>query len=417
MANWLSAEIITTGTEILLGEIVDTNAAWIAQQLREIGVHLYYKTTVGDNLARIQDVLTLALSRSDVLIVTGGLGPTADDITRQAIAQATNRPLLLDGSIVEKLRDRFARWGVQMTANNQQQALIPQGAIIIDNPVGTAPGFIVESDQGTIIALPGVPREMKHLMTETVLPYLQKRNMGAGVIRRRVLRTVGIGESAIDQRIRHLMDGSNPTVGLAAHTGQADVRITARAENEAQAEKLLDQIEGEIRAEIGRHIYSTTPGESVESVVANLLYAAGATVAILETNTQGAIAHRLSGDEQNDPILKSWVDGQEGGTTPPQELSIPDLSQPLSEEIAATLAQQARSLAHAHFGVVVLGSGHPDEGLYGQRTGETVIGLASPTGVTVARFPYGGRDDLTAYWLGNRCLDLIRQTLLDIDAS
>ncbi|MEZ4716259.1 MAG: CinA family nicotinamide mononucleotide deamidase-related protein [Caldilineaceae bacterium] len=223
----ISTEIVTTGTEILLGEIVDTNAAWIAQQLRESGINLYYKTTVGDNEARVRAVIELALSRSDVILVTGGLGPTKDDITRQAIAAATGRALVLDEGALATLKARFARFGSHMTENNVQQAYIPEGATLIENPVGTAPGFIVENDRGTVIAMPGVPREMKVLMEQSILPYLRKRNGNVGVIRRRILRTIGIGESTIDHELTDLMQLANPTVGLAAHLGQVDVRLTA----------------------------------------------------------------------------------------------------------------------------------------------------------------------------------------------
>ena len=156
-SSGLSAEIVTTGTEILLGEIVDTNAVWIAQRLRDAGINLYFKTTVGDNELRLRSVIELGLSRSDVIIVSGGLGPTADDITRQAIAAATERPLRLNESALDTLRARFARFGVRMTDNNRQQALIPQGAILIENPVGTAPGFIVETARGTVVAMGSDP--------------------------------------------------------------------------------------------------------------------------------------------------------------------------------------------------------------------------------------------------------------------
>ena len=277
----LSAEIVTTGTEILLGEIVDTNAAWIAQQLRDVGVNLYYKTTVGDNEARVRSVIELGLERSDVIIVSGGLGPTKDDITRQAIAAATERPLVMNPDALETLKARFARFGAQMTENNLQQVMIPTGATLIENPVGTAPGFIVETERGTVIALPGVPREMKHLMQETVLPYLRERLNNQGIIRRRVLRMVGIGESAIDDRLQDFMTWSNPTVGLAAHTAQCDVRITARAESAAEADTMLDALEAAIRERLGSFIYSSTAEEPFAAVVARLLQHAGAQVAIL----------------------------------------------------------------------------------------------------------------------------------------
>jgi len=290
----LAAEIITTGTEILLGEIVDTNAAWIAQQLREAGINLYYKTTVGDNEQRVCEVLSLSLSRSNVLIVTGGLGPTVDDITRQAIATVTDSPLYLDEGALATLKAQFARFGAKMTENNVQQAYIPTGATIIKNPVGTAPGFIAECEQGIVIALPGVPREMKHLMEETVLPYLRERNGNTGIIRRRVLRTIGIGESTLDSEISDLMESRNPTIGLAAHTGQADIRVTARAASAQEAEGLIDEMEAKIRERVGRYIYSTTAGETFVAVVAQLLQQQDATVAVVETNTAGTLAQQLA---------------------------------------------------------------------------------------------------------------------------
>ncbi len=299
----LSAEIVTTGTEILLGEIVDTNAAWIAQQLRDVGVNLYYKTTVGDNLKRVQSVITLCLSRSDIIIVSGGIGPTKDDITRQAIAEATGRPLVMHAGALETLKARFARFGAEMTENNLQQAMIPTGATLIENPVGTAPGFIVETESGTVIALPGVPREMKHLMLETVLPYLRERLDNEGIIRRRVLRTVGIGESTIDDRLSNFMTWANPTVGLAAHTAQCDVRITARASSATEADLMLDELEAAIRERIGEFVYSGTAEEPFATVVGRTLQLAGENVAILESNTAGNLAERLATTTAEQPVV------------------------------------------------------------------------------------------------------------------
>ena len=199
------AEIVTTGTEILLGDIVDTNAAWIAQQLREAGVNLYYKTTVGDNEPRVRGVIEQSMARCDAIIVTGGLGPTVDDITRQAIANATGRTLVLHEGALATLKQRFERFGAQLTENNIQQAYVPQDSILIENPIGTAPGFIVETERCAVIALPGVPREMKRLMADTVLPYLRRKAGESGIIRRRILRTIGIGESTIDVILDDLM--------------------------------------------------------------------------------------------------------------------------------------------------------------------------------------------------------------------
>ena len=239
----MQAEIVTIGTELLLGKIVDTNAAYIARQLATIGLDLYYKTTVGDNEGRITLVLQQSLARSDVVITSGGLGPTVDDVTRQAVARAAGQELVLDEKLLAQIEARFARHGFTMSENNRRQAYIPQGAIPIENPVGTAPAFIVETEQGLIVSLPGVPRELKHLMETRVIPFLrEKLQTGQLIIKSKTLRTCGIGESTVDSRIGDLMRSSNPTVGLAAHPGQTDVRITAKAENEAQADRLIAEM-------------------------------------------------------------------------------------------------------------------------------------------------------------------------------
>ncbi|GIV80197.1 CinA family nicotinamide mononucleotide deamidase-related protein [Litorilinea aerophila] len=409
----LSAEIVTTGTEILLGEIVDTNAAWIAQQLREAGVNLYYKTTVGDNEPRLRGVIELGLSRSDVILVTGGLGPTADDITRQAIANATGRPLVLHEGALAALQERFARFGVPMTENNRQQALIPAGAILIENPVGTAPGFIVETERGTVIALPGVPREMKHLMTETVLPYLRARSGHTGIIRRRILRTVGIGESAIDSRLRDLMDSANPTVGLAAHMGQADVRITARAATADEAEAMLDVLEARIRERIGEFIYSTTPDEPFERAVVSLLQAAGATVAVLESDPPGILARRLStGLESYQPVSAAWMVGAPDTPEPVQRVlaGLP-APQELSETQVQSVAQALRQATGTTYGLLWLGTAGADEGVFGRTPGKTWLAVAGPGGVTTASVPFGGQDEYTLVRISNQALGVLWQQL------
>ena len=407
----LKTEIVTSGTEILLGEIVDTNAAWIAQQLRDAGVNLYYKTTVGDNEARLRAVLELGLSRSDVIIITGGLGPTADDITRDAIANATNCPLLLSESALQTLAERFKRFDVEMTENNKKQAYLPTGSIMINNPVGTAPGFIVESDMGTIIALPGVPREMKQLMTDTVLPYLRERNGDTGIIRRRVLRTIGIGESTIDSKIADLMEGSNPTVGLAAHTAQVDIRITASADTEDAAEALIDGMEATVRERIGDVIFSTQAKESLETVLANLLQSTGQQVAIVESNTNGVIAKRLAeADSAFDPLKAAWT------------LKSTDLPKPIvarmgdpvtvDESLVADCAKLLADATGAAINIFVHGTSGADEGVYGATPGETWVAIQTTDGTNVRKLRYGGRDDYTITWLANYTLDGMRRHLL-----
>lgn len=423
-ASGLRAEIVTTGTEILLGEIVDTNAAWIAQQLREAGVNLFFKTTVGDNEARIRSVLELGMTRSDVIICSGGLGPTVDDVTRQAIANAAGRQLILHEGALETLKARFARFGVQMTENNIQQAYIPDGAVLIPNPVGTAPGFIVETERCAIIAVPGVPREMKQLMTATVLPYLRARAGDTGIIRRRVLRTIGIGESSIDATLAELMHGANPSIGLAAHTGQVDVRITARAESAAAAEALIDHSERQVRDRIGRYIYSTTPGESYEVVIVRLLQTQGSTLALLETNTGGAVAKRLaSALPDYTPLTVAWVAGQDNlpaslrAIVAGEAAGALPAATPVREAAARNCAAALKLESGATYALALLGTSGADEGFYGAHSGETWLALAGPASIHSSRCAFGGLDEFTIVRIGNQALGLLAHEVQPASAA
>jgi competence/damage-inducible protein CinA-like protein len=250
-----TAEIITIGTEILLGEIVDTNARFIARQLRDAGIDLYRKTTVGDNATRIATAIQQAMESSDIIITTGGLGPTIDDPTREAVALALETETEYRPELWEQIKARFERFGRIPTENNKRQAYVPVGAIAVENPVGTAPAFISERDMCSIIALPGVPREMEYLLMNTVLPYLKERYSFTGIIKARIIHTAGIGESQIDEMITDLETLHNPTVGLAAHSGQVDVRITAKADTEPEADVLIKEIEIQLRRRLGDWIY------------------------------------------------------------------------------------------------------------------------------------------------------------------
>lgn len=415
--TWLRGEIVTTGTEILLGQIVDTNAAWIARQLNAIGVNLYYKSTVGDNEDRLRTLLQVCMARSDVVIVTGGLGPTADDITREAIAGAAGVSLVIHQPTLENLRRRFSNWGTRMTANNRQQALIPAGAEIVPNPVGTAPGFRLEKDSCTLFALPGVPREMKRLMQDTVLPFLQARTQGKGVIRTRTLRTIGIGESTIDHEIRDLMASPNPTVGLAAHTGQADIRLTARSETATEAETMLDTMEGMVRARVGQFIYSAEKDKDIAEYIAALLREQGERLVVWEQHTQGMIAARLQRAAGN-TVLESLGDEDETLRARVRACMPPaDAEEEAYEAALSRIAQVIEDARADASYLIVLGTTSPDHGVYQPHRGFTRILCKLSAGVRRARINFGGTDELTATWIGNRCFDLIRRTMLGLDPA
>ncbi len=418
----MNAEVISIGTELLLGEIVDTNTTHIARQLRTIGLDLYYTTTVGDNEARSADVIRRALERADVVITTGGLGPTVDDMTRKAVAQATGRPLEFRPALLEQIEARFCRWAKKMSENNRRQAFVPQGAIAIENPVGTAPCFSVETGQGVIISLPGVPREMEYLLEHEVLPYLRRRFDLRSLIKARVLRTAGIGESQVDTALGDLLTSANPTVGLAAHAGQTDVRITAKAESEEQADCLIAPLEAEVRKRLGTVIYGTGK-ETVEEVLLRCLAEAGLSLTVAEAGTGGLLTNRLS----TAPGAETSFGGGTVASDPPalgKTLEIVpegdsdgDL-QAFARRLAARLAMMpdADSVGR-QLGLVVLTL--PRSG--GDKTlraepqdkatsaGGTLIALATPDGLETRRLGFGGHAAHVAAWASTNALEMTRR--------
>ncbi len=288
------AEIITIGTELLLGEIQDTNSKYIARVLRDIGVDLYRISTVGDNLNRISVSIQEALTRADIVITTGGLGPTVDDPTRQAVADAVGVELEYIPELWDTVIERFKRYGRQPTENNKRQAFVPAGAIVINNPVGTAPAFACEKNGNTIISLPGVPREMEYLIQNNVLDYLKSRyGLEDAIIKATVLHTVSMGESSIDEVIGNLEMLSNPTVGLLAHPGQTDVRVTAKAVSTKAAEEMIAPIVKELFKKLGDVIYGVD-NETLESVVAKYLNVHNLRLAVIESGLGGNIFRRIS---------------------------------------------------------------------------------------------------------------------------
>ena len=290
----MHAEIVMIGTELLLGEIVDTNANRLAIALRDIGLDLYFKTTVGDNEARITEILDRALDRSDVVITSGGIGPTVDDLTRQAAANATGRKLVYSDELEAEIAERFRRFGREMAENNKRQAYIPEGAAPLSNPVGTAPCFLSEDrrGRGCVISLPGVPRELEYMLKHSVVPLLVERMGGSKVTKVRVLRTCAVGESNVDRAIGDLMTSTNPTVGLAAHVGQTDVRIAAKADTEEEADALIAEMEATLRERLGVAVYGVGR-ESLPDVVGQLLDQRELKLGVVDTLTDGQLVRDL----------------------------------------------------------------------------------------------------------------------------
>jgi nicotinamide-nucleotide amidase len=288
-----TAEIVAIGSELLLGQIVDTNSTWMAQRLTAIGVNVFHKSVVGDNPERMKEVLTRALERADVVITSGGLGPTQDDLTREVVAEVAGRQLILHQPFLEQIDQRFRNRGFVMTKNNERQAYMPEGSIPVNNPNGTAPSFIVEDPRGSIFVLPGVPFELKWLFDNEVAPYLRRKFSLSEIITYRVLKVAELGESRVDDLMGHFIANSkNPTVGVLAHPGQVDIRIATKAPSKEAALELIAPVEAEMRQLIGKYIFAADE-ETMETAVGSLLREKNKTIAICEDLTGGMVTDRL----------------------------------------------------------------------------------------------------------------------------
>jgi nicotinamide-nucleotide amidase len=379
-----SAEIITIGTELLLGDIVDTNAATLARALRGLGLDVYRTTSVGDNAERIAAAVAEACLRATVVITTGGLGPTVDDATREGIGRALDRPIEFHEALWQQIQHRFAQYGRTPTENNRRQALLPLGAVAIENPVGTAPAFRIESKAGVIIALPGVPSEMQALLETEVLPFLQRRFPATGVIRSRVLRTAGAGESWIDDQIQDLEILRNPTVGLAAHPGRVDIRITAKADSEAEAQAMLAQVEAELRARLAAEIYGCDD-ELLAQAVARLLEQRRWRVCAVEAGSGGRLAAQLA--VAPGPLL--------GVLTLPAFLPAGSLADAMQDVQARTAAEVCLGLS--------LRQG-PDRQ-------HAMLRLVTPAGSKDEERTYGGPPRSAPAWASCLLIDALRRSL------
>ena len=381
-----SAEIITIGTELLLGEIVDTNAPFLARKLRDAGIDLYRKTTVGDNVNRIAQAIQQSLKRCDIILTTGGLGPTVDDPTRDAVALAVGGKSEFRPELWEQIRTRFARLGRFPTENNRRQAYIPEGAKAYENPVGTAPIFILEYHSHVIICLPGVPSEMEYLMEQIVLPFLRQHYDLHEVIKTRVLHTVGVGESQIDDLISDLEKLNNPTVGLAAHSGQVDVRITVKAQSEDESSLLIRPIEKTIRDRLGDCVYGVDH-ETLEEIALRSIVMHNWSLTIVEAGLAGNLIRRLS--KIKGPFLSGQV-----------------LTEPLTLDDLRKLTDSYRQSQNADVGLGV--SIQSSAG-----THDVQLILITPHDTQQFNRRYGGPPEYAPYWAFNQSLDLIRRIPYD----
>ena len=290
----MRAEIITVGTEILLGNIINTNAAYLAQQCAGIGLSCYYQETVGDNEERLSEVLQAALQRAEIVILCGGLGPTEDDLTKETAAGVMGRSMHMDEAWMEKIRCYFKKRGLELTENNAKQALIPEGSLILDNPNGTAPGIIIEGEgQTRVVLLPGPPGELRPMFENLVRPYLEQ--MSSEKIYSRTVKECGIGESIAETMLKDMIDAqTNPTIATYAKTGEVHIRITAKAASEKEAEQILAPVEKEVLQRFGKHVYTDREEVTLEASIVELLKEKGMTLSLAESCTGGMLSQRIT---------------------------------------------------------------------------------------------------------------------------
>jgi nicotinamide-nucleotide amidase len=409
-----SAEIVTVGTEMLLGDLVDTNTAWISQRLAELGVGIYRHTTIGDNSDRIVAALRDAASRSDLVVTTGGLGPTSDDLTNACISTLTGREMVEYQEAREHVDTMFARFGRTPTSNNYKQALFPEGTELIPNPVGTAMGALVEWEGTLFATLPGVPTEMKSMFEATLEPLIRARSEGSIVSK--TLHFAGIGESALADKVQEFLDATDPTVAPLAGQGRVRLRITTRAATDGEAQEKIAPVEREIIARLSDY-YFGEGDETLEGSVGRLLGDRGATLALAESCTGGLLAKRLT----DMPGSSAYF--TEGLVTYSNESKERLLGVPhamivdhgaVSEPVAREMAEGARRVSGADYGLSVTGIAGPDGG-----TQEKPVGLVF-VGISDAKVTFAEKLDLTAWARSrdsirersaNRALDLLRLRL------
>lgn len=379
-----SAEIITIGTELLLGEIQDTNTQYLARFLRDLGIDLYRTTIIGDNEERIAQVIRESMQRCNIVITTGGLGPTVDDPTRAAVARALGVKIEYRPELWDQIRTRFVRYGRQPSENNRRQAWIPAGSIPVENPVGTAPSFIAEIETCCIISLPGVPREMEYLLHNAILPYLRRRFALLGTIKARVLHVAGVGESTVDEWIGDLEALSNPSVGLLAHPGQVDIRITAKADSAEDADVMIAAMEARVRERIKEGLYGADR-DTLEDVVVQVLQKRGWSLALLECGLNGNLNNRLKHlnldpkniESQNDPCT-------------------------LEELLQEVLSFKAERQAQAALGISLQ---------TGEDKQELFIVVITPENAVQFTRSFGGERALSNPWSINTGLEMLRRTI------
>lgn len=409
------AELISVGTELLMGQVLNTDAQFMARELAPLGVNVYHQVTVGDNPGRLKDAVNLALSRADTVILSGGLGPTGDDLTKETVAEAFGLELVEDPESVEMLKARFRAFGREMTPNNLKQAAFPEGSVILKNPNGTAPGCIVEKDGKRAILLPGPPRELFPMFRDSVIPYLLDK-AGHRLYSREV-RIFGMGESTVEYELRDLMaEQDNPTIAPYAKTGEVTLRISARCADEAEGKALVEPVIEEIQSRFGDIVYSTE-GKELPEVCAALLAERDLTLAVAESCTGGMVVSSLVDIPGSSEFLfEGAVTYSDGAKMRRLGVSAATLRQhgAVSRQCAYEMAGGMRRSAGVDYALATTGIAGPGGGTAEKPVGLVYAAIAGPEGIAVKELHLTGDRARIRHTTVLHALDLLRRTILGL---
>lgn len=413
----MRAEIISVGTELLLGQIVDTNVAYLSRMLSSIGIDIYYRSTVGDNAARLADTLKTALSRSDIVITIGGLGPTEDDLTKQTIADTLGDEMVMDPESEAKIRAFFERRGLPIAESNLKQALGPKHGEVLPNDVGTAPGALFEKNGKIVMALPGPPGEMIPMVDRHVTPILSERAAsisGRSVIKSRVLRVCGIGESAAEQKVKDLLASGNPSLAPYAKGGEVHFRVTAKASSEDEAERLIAGLESRVCERLGDLIYGIDE-ETLESVVVRMLIERKLTLGLAESCTGGIVANRITNVPGSSEAFLGGIVAY-ANEAKMKFLGVPEETLrahgAVSPETADAMAEGAARNIGTDIALGITGVAGPGGGSAEKPVGLVYIALKTPSGVEVTKNMYGGSREDIKMRASQTALNILRQWLM-----
>lgn len=411
----MTVEIICVGTELLLGNIVNTNAAYLSEKCAELGLSCYFQSVVGDNEERLTLVLKTAMERSDIVILSGGLGPTEDDLTKEVAAKVCDRKLSVDDRSMERIAEYFAARDIKPTENNWKQAMIPEGAIILDNDNGTAPGVIIETEGAKVILLPGPPNELLPMFETGVAPYLKQ--LTPGVICSQTVKLCGASESRVETELKDLIDTqTNPTIATYAKTGEVHIRVTASADNEKEADKLIKPMVKELKKRFEQDVYTTNVDVTLEKAVVDLLLERKLTITCAESCTGGMLSARIINVPGVSDVYKAgFVTYSNKSKRKLLDVKKSTLAKfgAVSEQTAKEMVKGALTAAKSDVAVALTGIAGPDGGTKEKPVGLVYIGCNIKGKVTVKEYHFKGNRAKVREAATSAALTLVRKCILE----